>query len=242
MPNSKFKRLQAQTEESIRRGRGRIEPAAAILIVTEGLVTEPAYLAEVRKRFSAPTVKIVVEPGGAGDPRGLAERALRIAGDRRRSARKGRIGYALPGKFDQLWIVFDTDAPLAHGRFHDGVGFAQAKEVRCAHSTPCFEFWLLLHHVHTTAPMQNCGQVVARLNQALGTPYSKEGAAAKELMSGFVDRLETAMKHANQVRASHAAAGNQPPCNPSTEMDSLITAIIAGGRSHPRAKAVESAD
>src|SRR5579863_2576337 len=168
MPSKKWQRLMRESSASFRRGRPQRTPAAAILIVTEGFVSEPTYFRELKRRLALRTVELIVEPAGMGDPRKLAERARALHHERKAAVRRGRLGNFQPAGFDQLWIVFDTDVPERHGKLHDGLGFAEANGVRCAHSTPCFEFWLLLHLHFTTAPMRVCAEAVARLSDGIG--------------------------------------------------------------------------
>jgi hypothetical protein len=162
--------------------------------------------------------------------------------ERKAAARRRRLGNFQAAEFDQLWIVFDTDVPERHGKLHDGLGFAEANGVRCAHSTPCFEFWLLLHLRYTTAPMRVCAEAVERLSQELHTAYTKNGSDAEKLVPPFLNGLELAVVHAGRVRAHHAAANTAFPPNPSTEMDRLILAVretvapVAAGDIEARAK------
>ena len=218
------KRIPASPSSFLRQ-RGDKPPAKGILIATEGVVTEAVYFAEVRNRLALPTVELLVEGKGIGDPRRLAEAALTEQKKRRKAARDGALGYAQVADFDELWIVFDTDIPNVHGKLHDGIQFAEAKNIRCAHSTPCFEYWLLLHRDRTTALMPKCEDVVPRLAKALGAPYSKSVEASQHLIPPLVDHLKTAEANAIWVRKYHEDGGTDFPCNPSTEVDRLIAAI-----------------
>lgn len=225
MASRKWKKKINSDPRSFRRSRWSKPPAKAILIVTEGEVTEPVYFDELKRRLNLSTVEIEVLGAGKGDPRRLAESALEERKQRRKDAKQGRLALSKAPDFDELWIVFDTDAPLEQGRYHDGVGFADAKGVRCAESTPCFEFWLLLHLEFTTAPMARFADVKPKLERMLGCPYAKNSEESAERIPPLLDHLKKASERAEQVRAHHQQAGTPRPANPSTEVDKLIDSI-----------------
>ncbi len=225
--SSKSRRKKNQSSSRpIRRARGSVAPAISILVVTEGTVTEPTYFIEFRNRFKLLTVEIVVEGSGCGDPKVLAERALEEQRKRKLNARKGLLSIAQVEAFDQLWIVFDTDA-LKSDKLHNGISFAKSNGVRYAQSTPCFEFWLLLHLHFTTAPMADCAEVIKWLEKVLGRKYSKKRGNFENLIPQFVteERIQNAIKNTQLVRRHHKSALTQFPCDPSTDVDFLVGAL-----------------
>lgn len=125
----------------------------------------------------------------------------------------------------EMWIVFDTDVPVEHGKFHDGVAFAEASGVKTAESSPCFEYWLLLHLDYTTAPMERFANVKPRLVKALGCDYAKDCKESAKLIPPLVEKFKVAMSRAGQARKHHEGAGTAPPPNPSTNVDLLVEAI-----------------
>jgi len=225
MPSKKWQRLQQEAGVPFRRGRPQRPPAPAILVVTEGVVTEPTYLRELRRCLALKTLDLVIYPLGVGDPRKLAEKALGLKQGRKLAGRRHQLGISLPAGFDQIWIVFDTDVPAQHGRLHDGIAFAKANGIQCAHSTPCFEYWLLLHLDLTTAPMLVCAEAAARLAKELGKAYTKNGKDAEDLIRPLLAQLGHALTNAAQVRGHHDGAQTPFPANPSTEMDRLVLTI-----------------
>lgn len=173
MGSSHYRKVISTKLRSFQRTRGIKPPAKGILIVTEGQVTEPVYFEEIKKRLALPTVELHVAGAGIGDPATLAEEALRQQKIRRKAAKNGELGYTQVADFDEIWIVFDTDIPAQHGKLNNGLRYADSKKIRCAHSTPCFEYWLLLHMDRTTAPMPKCADVIPRLSEALGANIRK---------------------------------------------------------------------
>jgi hypothetical protein len=126
------------------------KPGDAFPIVTEGTVTEPVYFDLLLRDLQLSVVRIEVQPGDASDPRHVIRTAEREAKEQRRKARKGTLGINQPSKFDRVWAVVDTDVAVRMGFGNDVHQLANARKVTLAHSTPCFEFWLLLHVVGLT--------------------------------------------------------------------------------------------
>lgn len=222
---SKWKKRIPSDAASFRRPKGSTRPGNAILIVTEGLVTEPAYFKTLKRRLALQTLEIEVQPGGMGDPQKLVEYAVSLREARRREAKNGTLSLSQAMAFDEVWIVFDTDVPVAHGRLQPGLAKAASNKIQLAHSTPCFEFWLLLHQAYTTAPMPKCADAVARLESTLTGRYSKASQDAASAIPPLLEGLETALANAAKIRLHHSSAATPPPANPSTEVDQLIASI-----------------
>jgi hypothetical protein len=103
---------------------------------------------------------------------------------------------------------------------------AEAKKVRLAHSTPCFEFWLLLHFGFTTrGDLFNGSAAKSALKAMCGQDYSTNEKEAREAIASFVSKWPEAIVHSEKVRLHHAAARTRSPANPSTEMDRLVRAL-----------------
>jgi hypothetical protein len=228
---AKYRRKAETNVQSFRRRvTTRGDAGAAILVVTEGVNTEPAYFERVRDRFAAPTVELVAHGAGRGDPRALADEALRLRAERKRTASDRSAGINRLADFDAIWIVFDTDV-LKPDKLNDGIAYARAKGICIAHSEPCFEFWLLLHQHFTTACMAKCADVIPYLERFLGWKnYSRIGkkhSEVEEMMKVIVTKeiVKQAVLHAERVRMHHEAGGSTFPPNPSTDVDQLIHAI-----------------
>jgi len=222
MAGKKWRREVSADPRSFRRGPGTKSPRRAILIVTEGSVTEPTYFKALRRKLSLPTVEVAILPMGSGDPQRLVDYALGEAEKRRSTSKAGKLSNAKAAKFDDVWIVFDTDIPVQHGRYSAGLAFAEVNGVQVAPSTPCFEYWLLLHKAYTTAPMPKCEHVIPKLTAALGQKYSKDAEESKKVIPPLLEALDLARANALKVRKHHAEAGTVAPANPSTEVDRLI--------------------
>jgi hypothetical protein len=181
-------------------------------------------------------VRIKVQPGDASDPRRVIRTAEREAKDQLCKARKGVLGINEPARFDQVWAVVDTDVAVRLGFWNDVQQLAAARKVKLARSTPCFEFWLLLHvSGYTTRTDLADGDAAKRaLKQALGQDYSTSEKVANEVLPLMVAKWREAVVHAERIRRHHRDAGTPNPGNPSTEVDRLARAMEESAPVHLR--------
>ena len=124
---------------SLVRKPGAAVEAQTVAIVCEGKVTERVYFEGIRRDLRLPTTRLKVT-GIGSDPLHVVNAANDLA-----------------GAFDQVWAVFDVEAPKPHTRLNAALERAGSLNVRCAVSNPCFEFWLLLHFQDWTAYLDNAG-------------------------------------------------------------------------------------
>jgi hypothetical protein len=200
------------------------KPGDAILIVTEGTVTEQVYFKLVRNDLKLATVTVAIHPGDHSDARHVVKTAEKKVNDLARRARKGRLAMNEPSKYDHVYAVVDTDVDLRNGRWNEVVQFATARKVLLAESSPCFETWLLFHLVGPTtrSDLPNGDAAKAAVKKALGCAYSTNEKVAEKVLPIFIPLWPAAVKAAETVRNSHASAGTASPANPSTEVDRLI--------------------
>ncbi len=205
------------------------------LVVTEGLVTEPVYFELLLSDLQLYTVQVVVMPGYASDPRHVINTAADRIKDHARRRRKGELAVDEPEKFDHVWAVIDTDVAVRNGIWNDVKQLATARKVKLAHSTPCFEYWLLLHLQDTTrGDLVNGGVAKHAVKQELGRDYSTNEKTARDAIPLFIPQWTKAVKHADRVRKYHAAAATPDPANPSTEVDRLVGALNDSAPDHAR--------
>jgi len=93
---------------------------------------------------------------------------------------------------DERWMVLDTDH-LTQGSHLRGLRRAlqdaKKKGVRVAFSRPCFEIWLLMHHIDEIAlgPLPNASAVEAALRERIGE-YNKTNLKQEHYPLGAVAR------------------------------------------------------
>ncbi|HTB84793.1 MAG TPA: RloB family protein [Candidatus Sulfotelmatobacter sp.] len=203
------------------------QPGDAFLIVTEGKVTEPVYFDLLIRDLSLGVVRIKVQPGDHSDPRHVIRSAERVAQQQVQDSEDGVLGIGEPKKFDHIWAVIDTDVAVRQGFWNDVQQLAAARKVMLAHSSPCFEFWLLLHIVGftTRADLVDGDAAKGAVKDALGRDYSTNEKTANEAIATFIANWPKAVVHAERVRVHHHAATTPQPANPSTEVCRLVRAL-----------------
>jgi hypothetical protein len=208
----------------------------AFLIVTEGTVTEPIYFDLLLRDLQLSVVRIKVQPGDASDPRHVINTAAREAKEQARKYKKGVLGINEPAKFNHVWAVVDTDVAVRMGFWNDVQQLAIARNVTLAHSTPCFEFWLLLHIIGftTRADLVNGDAAKSTVKHELGRDYSTNVETAKEAIATFIANWPATVVHAERVRRHHQDAGTPQPANPSTEVCRLVRALNDSALPHLR--------
>ena len=122
----------------------------------------------------------------------------------------------------------------ASGRI--SVQYAVSKGVKLAHSTPCFEFWLLLHikGYTTRADLLNGKLAKDAVEKALGEEYSTNAETAQKVIPTLLAKWPEAFQHDRRVRDHHLTANTKPPGNPSTEVDHLVCALNDAATEHYR--------
>jgi hypothetical protein len=93
---------------------------------------------------------------------------------------------------DERWLLLDTDHCIdgPHIRsFLAALKTAEQNGIRVALSRPCFELWLLLHHVdETNVPgLDDCGAVINELRRVLGG-YNKTSLVAAHYPFNAISR------------------------------------------------------
>ncbi|MDT5025923.1 MAG: hypothetical protein QOE61_2349 [Micromonosporaceae bacterium] len=178
-----------------------------ILIFCGGVRTEPDYFEGLRKSAAASNVVMEVRQ------RGVALTALVTA---------ARDHVRLqPGMHDEVWCVADVD------EFRD-IPSATRDAIRAgvivAVSNPCFELWLLLHHVDRRSHAPNCRELNGALTKVLPT-YDKTRIRFADFEAG----IAIAIVRGKALDAGNGldTAGDKVPPNPSTGVWRLVTSIVS---------------
>lgn len=121
-----------KSERSRREQRREEKPV--ILIICEG-ETEELYFADVKRRLRANWIE--VRNPHRCDPKGLVSAARR---ERRALTKKGlRV---------EPWVVFDAESSEVQDSrgYEEAIAHALKENIGVANSSPCFEYWVLLHY------------------------------------------------------------------------------------------------
>jgi hypothetical protein len=193
-----------------------------ILIVCEGLNTEPDYFRQFRMYFRLASAEIV-EVGGAGETIRVVERA-KMENEKHR--------------FDQTWVVFDKDDfPPDH--FDKAIHMARASGFGVAYSNQAFEYWLLLHFEDHQGGAMHRNQYAAKLNgflKPLGAIF--DGKSTKIISPAFFQilmgkdektgkkRLDLAIKRAEKGLEYHTDKTSSALAESSTTVFLLVRELL----------------
>jgi len=199
--------------EQRRRRTGERELKQRFLIVCEDDKSAPNYFRALRSQFKLSATSIEVAGSKSrSQPKQVVDRAVA----RKEEAAKKESG-TLP--FDQVWCVIDGD-------YGDKIRNARAKaakhHVKLAISTPCFEYWILLHFEESAASAVNCDAVVRLLRKKHQPSYEKGSCDFVDI----VKRVDDASIRANRLRQTrlHDLPENHNPCS---ELYKLVNGILA---------------
>jgi hypothetical protein len=184
------------------------QPRRQIVILCEGVQTEPNYIAALARRMS--NTAAIIPRTQHTDPEGLVREGLaRLRADR---------------GIERLFVISDCDT---HANLNDAIGLAsntiiRSKRVELIISDPCFEAWLISHFEYCRAPLTPAA-ALAKLRQ-LYPEYDKADAGC---MDALVDRIDVALQNADRANADVAQTAGR---NPSSTMPILVRALITASR------------
>jgi hypothetical protein len=193
-----------------------------ILIVCEGLNTEPDYFRQFRQHFRL-TAAEIVEVGGAGETIRVVERAKNENEQCR---------------FDQTWVVFDKD-DFPADNFDNAIKMAEAAGFGAAYSNQAFEYWLLLHFENHQGGAMHRDQCADKLNDYL-KPFGAtfDGKGSKSVSPAFFQilmgkdekigetRLNLAIKRAEKVLDFYADKSSPAFAESSTTVFLLVRELL----------------
>ena len=174
-----------------------------ILILAGGEKTETNYFTALRNRLRLSREKITVVYPGYTDPLSLLKEA---------EAEKYQ------NKYDQIWLVCDLEAVNSPCRKQYQQACKQIKtkeKIRFAVSTPCFEYWYILHYEYTSRHLPDDKAARKRLKQHI-PDYLKGNFRITE---DFFAKTKTAVTHAKRLRADQSIK------EPQTSVDLLVAEL-----------------
>ncbi|MES2705539.1 MAG: RloB family protein [Verrucomicrobiota bacterium] len=230
----------AETPQRLARASGPaggvwgVKAGDSFLIVTEGTVTEPTYLKFLRRDLQLSTVSIKIISGKTSDPFHVINSASRAAKDQLQKAKRGDLGNTEPIKFDHVWAVIDTDVAVRNSCWDKVETLAKSCKVKLAYSSPCFEYWLLLHFEYTTKSLKDGHAAKTALKHKLDGEYSTKEKDATKAMEQLIPNWPQAVINGERVRKHHQKVLTPMPANPSTEVCTLARALNESAPAHLR--------
>lgn len=222
-----FHKRRARKAETLRRKLAKRAPYDVVLIVCEGLKTEPYYFSELRRHLRLSNANIVIADKKTGtDPLSVVNFAIE----------KYRKEKDLP--YDRVYCVFDKDKHTTYSAALDKIKSTHLKKGTSLHATtsvPCFEIWLLLHYVYTTRSFiaagnaSNCELVVSEIKHHI-SDYQK---GSRDIYAKINNKMDAAITNAKKLEQFHKTSGTD---NPSTKVYELVEYLqnlkskISGGK------------
>lgn len=183
-----------------------IDERPRILIVCEGLKTEPNYF----KGFKLTNVRLEIVPAGAVHV-SVVEHAKSILED--------------DGDYEEMWCVFDRDKHVDNPKdlevFNRALQEAQTNGINVAYSIDAFELWYLLHFNYYDTAISRA-DYITKLNDLIDGGYQKND---KKMFSKLESRLPDAMRNAKKL---YEASNKKDPASsdPSTTVFMLVERLI----------------
>ncbi len=216
--DDQFRKRKARAGAELQRKKRERARNKRYLIVCEGTKTEPHYFRDLLDDLGIRPQVVRIAPNDGVSPDRVVAHAVALY------AEDAVAGDA----FDTVYCVFDRDK---HTTFDAAVQrtknlSAEGRPFEAITSTPCFEFWLLLHFGYTDQPFHAVGkksvgdQVVSALKTKPG--FAKYGKGKKGAYGQLKDKLDDALTHAARLRRRGLATGS---INPATDVDVLVHAI-----------------
>ncbi len=196
-------------DANLRRRRGTRAERTRILVVTEGLETEPQYFKGLARTLRATGVEV-----STSKVVGLGETPARLVREAAERAGLVRSRRRIED-YDQAWCVLDVDT---HETLEEALREAGRLGIRMAVTNPCFELWLLWHFEEVSGHV-----TVKDLRARLA--YHR---VTKHLPPGFPYRA-----YQDAVLRAHATGACQAsgvPENPGSGVCELVTVIRTGSR------------
>ena len=202
---------------ALQRRKSELASNKRYLIVCEGTKTEPHYFYDLLtdQRIDA---HVRIAPNDGCSPDRIVEHALNLY----------KKGAASGDEYDQVYCVFDRDKHTTFAAAVERINAlrAKGKPLETITSTPCFEFWLLLHFGYNDQPFHATGknsigdQAVKKLKSKPG--FSDYEKGKKGIYAELKDKIEDAFKHAKRLREANEKTNND---NPATDIDTLVLAL-----------------
>ena len=127
---------------------------------------------------------------------------------------------------DELWMLLDTDHCIRGSHLEGFLGAlreAKRKGVKVALSKPCFELWLLLHHIDESevGDLALAADVASKLRAVHGE-YNKTNLKAVHYPLDSVTEA-----HGRAKRLDAAVGGGEIPSGNTTRVYQLLEAIVS---------------
>lgn len=187
------------------------KPQPRILIVCEDSKSSAFYLEELAKDLGLNAVTIEGKRCGSAPSSVLA-----FAQEQYENSEKDR------NRYDRVYCVFDRDKHDCFDATVQAITDIKSKNIFFAvTTTPCFEFWLLLHFVYDTSPYQSAGNKSScdNANSKLKLHWADYGKNKRGIYAHSKQHMQTAINNAKLLVNHNLTTSSD---NPQTNIHELV--------------------
>jgi hypothetical protein len=191
-------------QQQLRRKTGIRELAKRFLIVCEDTEAAPHYFEAFKRHYKLSATSVeVLGSDHATQPIQVVQRAL----ERQKIARRGASG-TLP--FSEAWCIIDGDYGVAVDVARNII---KDDTTKLAVSTPCFEYWVLLHFEESAQPAADCDEVMSTLRAGPIPDYDKGTCSFDQVVQHARDAASRASKLRELRKLTDPLPENHNPCS-----------------------------
>ncbi len=194
----------------------------SILIALEDKKTSRDYFAAMRQDLELSRVLVVFADFKGSSPDSVVTAAKAAETKQNGKARKDQAD-----KFDEVWVVFDTEGPqniVRQKAARQAIGRARECGFLTAVSNPSFEVWILYHYEMYVKLLENGSAVCKKI-----TSHNKKFKKNECQYLNLKPRLDIAIKNATKRYQIHGKQNEHThPCelHPSTQIHLLVQSIM----------------
>lgn len=188
------------------------QPQPRILIVCEDSKSSAFYLEDLAKK-DLELNAVMVEGKRCGS---APSSVLAFAQEQYENSVKDR------NQYDRVYCVFDRDQHPCFDAIVHAISSLKPKNTFYAiTTTPCFEFWLLLHFVYDTSPYQSSGNKSScdNVNSKLKLSWADYGKNKRGIYAHTKQHIQTAINNAKLLVNHNLTTSSD---NPQTNIHELV--------------------
>lgn len=192
----------------------------AILIAVEDQKSARYYFERFRDAMRKSRVVVIADHIGSS-PKSVIEAAKRENAERTKLVALGE-----EDKFEEIWVVFDTEGPqnvVRRKAAQHAVDQALQLGFKLAVSNPCFEYWFILHYDYYVNQLADGSAARKRLEKCLKKKYKKGDC----LFEQTYPLIQKAIANSEKVWSERHGRNAHPcDCHPSTQVHDLAKTLL----------------
>lgn len=206
------------TDKHIARPNQKRPMPIRILVVCDGLKTEPFYFSALKEEpFIRNKFHIKVKQGKGGSAVETVRKAL---------TKLEESANSIQDVFDKIYCIIDVEGPDQVVTLQDALREAENAGIIVCLSNPSFECWYLAHFERISRSF-NTSEIKRALNrkwqEEFKKDYRKQDSDHYTLLK---DKTSAAIDNASNVRENDHSGRIRTQCNSSTEVYKLVSYLL----------------